>query len=215
MASMRQNIARALIKTRIGLTPREIGEDLQMKPAVISIDLSKMAIEGLAIKGEYLEGGGQLWTITEKGVETYATKEDLEVKPPVEISQAKPKNKPLSEIKSVKMPVEVKTNVQPVEPVAVENAATEIDDFETRFPFSGVEIDEFETPKTAKLSTDNFAVWKIVDDAGSKFIELLADLKPKQIENIDYKIATLESLADIYNPKISATLREIALDLRG
>lgn len=165
MASMRQNIARALIKTRIGLTTSELSDDLQLKPAVINMDLAKMAIEGTAEKGEYLEGEGQIWKITEKGVETYGIKSDLETVP----------------IVSEAVDSEIET---------------------TEMPLKEMEIGTFE-------------VFQLTNNLASSFIKLMQSKQAKPIENIDYKIATLESLADIYNPKISATLREIVADLRG
>lgn len=178
MASMRQNIARALIKTRIGLTTSELSDDLQLKPAVISMDLAKMAIEGTAEKGEYLEGEGQIWKITEKGVETYGIKSDLEVKQETD------------EIKSVK------------KPTGHENLPVDSEIETTEMPLKEMEIGTFE-------------VFQLTDNLASSFIKLMQSKQAKPIENIDYKIATLESLADIYNPKISATLREIVADLRG
>lgn len=169
MASMRQNIARALIKTRIGLTTSELSDDLQLKPAVINMDLAKMAIECTAEKGEYLEGEGQIWKITEKGVETYGIKSDLETVP-----------------------------------IVAKSVLEQIDEKKVEIPIS-----------TRRLNPEESPIWKIVEQAGADFIEILNSKKAKPIENIDYKIATLESLADIYNPKISATLREIVADLRG
>ena len=66
-----------------------------------------------------------------------------------------------------------------------------------------------------KMELETFDVFQLTDNLASSFIKLIQSKQAKSIENIDYKIATLESLADIYNPKISATLREIAIDLRG
>lgn len=218
MASMRQSIAKALIKTRVGLTTRELSDDLQLKPAVIGMDLAKMVIEGTAIKGEYIEGEGQLWEITEKGVELYATKEDLEVKPPVEISQAKPKHKPMDEIKSVKKSVEVKNEVIVAENLCA-GEITECEPPANDIEVTDEEIAEFKLPEMMPpkhaMTPESFKIWQIVDEAGAKMLELLKEKQTKPIENIDYKIDTLESLADIYNPKIGATLREIAADLRG
>jgi hypothetical protein len=65
------------------------------------------------------------------------------------------------------------------------------------------------------MELETFDVFQLTDNLASSFISLMQSKKEKPIENIDYKIATLESLADIYNPKISATLREIAADLRS
>jgi hypothetical protein len=215
MASMRQSIARALIKTRVGLTTRELSDELQLKPAVIGMDLAKMVIEGTAIKGEYIEGEGQLWEITEKGVELYATKDDLEVKV---ITQAKPKNKPMNEIKSVKKPVEVKNEVIVAENLCA-GEITECEPLANDIEVTDEEVAEFKLPEMMppkhSMTPESFLVWQIVDDAGGRFMELLNTKKAKPIENIDYKIATLESLADISNAKISATLREIATDLRN
>lgn len=212
MASMRQNIARALIKTRIGLTTSELSDDLQLKPAVIGMDLAKMAIEGTAQKGEYLEGEGQLWIITEKGVETYATKEDLEVKPPVETSQAKPKNKPLSEVKSLKMPEKSplaqneKTVVETVEsepiveecpleqnesePVAEQITVT----YEDGKDFDGESFIAEKTESDVLLNPELFELVKTIDENNAKIYELFTK-KPKQIIlNRENKINALHKL---------------------
>lgn len=197
MASMNQQIATALIKTKLGLTSVEISDELQLKPSVIGMAMAKLYKDGIVEKGDYLEGEGQLWTITEKGIEKFASKDDV---------------------------VEVKANVQ-VEPVIKQTTATKkeviqkseivVEDFETRAPFSKAEIDLMEMPKQAKVNPDNFKVWEMLDRFGEEFSKLLNE-KPKLIvENKEYKIKTLESLSELYNTKIGKTLKDIAQDLRG
>lgn len=109
----------------------------------------------------------------------------------------------MSELKSIKLkPAEVVESVEVVEAV-VESIETVAE-----MPVESTEM-------LFEKHTQNFKVWQIVDALGAKVIELLAETKPKEFDNIEYKLATLESLAEIYNPKIGATLREIAADLKG
>jgi hypothetical protein len=104
----------------------------------------------------------------------------------------------------------VETPVETVEaaPIIEESALTQIEEpvvnesLTTEIPINKMELETFD-------------VFQLTDNLASSFISLMQSKKEKPIENIDYKIATLESLADIYNPKISATLREIAADLRS
>lgn len=229
---MRQNIARALIKTRIGLTTSELSDDLQLKPAVIGMDLAKMAIEGTAQKGEYLEGEGQLWIITEKGVETYATKEDLEVK------------KETGAIKSVKKPVEVKSNLQdkpespleqnektiietvgaePIveecpleqnesEPVAEQITVT----YEDGKDFDGESFIAEKTESDVLLNPELFELVKTIDENNAKIYELFTK-KPKQIIlNRENKINELHKLcgSGILSNGTVAILNDIIGDLQ-
>ena len=193
MSDIRQKIAKTLIINKLGATHKEIAETYKIKPLVILGTLGQMMNAGLVEKGEKLEIEGQLYLITEKGLLEFGSKIDLNEK----------EESPLEQIES--------------EPVVKESLTAEIEDFETRAPFSNDEIESFKISKQAKVNTDNFKVWQIIDDMGEKFVELLSQSKAKPIENIDYKIATLNLLADtdIYNQKISATLRAIAADLRA
>ena len=214
MSELRQKIAHALIKTRLGLTTRELAEDFKIKVQQINGTIQQMANSGLVERGDVLAGEGQVWLITENGILEYGSKNVVES--PLE------QNENLRENPNCRHAIEdfEIANLKPsnsveLEPVVKESLTTEIEDFETRAPFSNDEIESFEIPKQAKVNTDNFKIWELIDEMGAKFANLLAESKSKPIENIDYKIATLESLADIYNPKISATLREIVADLRS
>ena len=204
MASIRQNIAKALITTT--LTDHEISDDLQLKPSVIRMELSEMENEGIAVKGEYLEGEGQLWAITEKGIALFASKEAVvEIKKrvaKVKKTAAKPKGLPLSELKSVALADKSKTVC--VEVVSDEPGTTP------------VVSDKIENVIIKDLNPQNFAIHKAINNAVEIIISHYEPLITKrEIYNFDYKIATLEALADTHNSKIGATLREIASDLRG
>lgn len=213
----RRKIVKELQKNKIGFTARELAESLKIKVQTISATLQQMALSGFVQRGELIEGEGQIWEVTALGIETYGTKSDLEVKPPVETLQAKQKNKPLAEIKSVQMPEKSpltqneKTVVETAEaaPIVTESVLAQIV-VESVLP----EPEETVALKH-EMTPDSFQIWQIVDEAGVKFKQLLEQKQAKPIENIEYKIATLESLADILNSKHSATLRQIAADLRG
>lgn len=101
-----------------------------------------------------------------------------------------------------------------VETVEVTPITEEIDLTQTEIEVVTEEITATEIPIN-KMELETFDVFQLTDNLASSFIKLIQSRQAKSIDNIDYKIATLESLADIYNPKISATLREIAADLRG
>jgi DNA-binding MarR family transcriptional regulator len=186
MSDIRQKICKALIASKVGLTTREISEDLKTKIQVVNGSLSQMAQSGFINRGEYLEGEGQIWEITALGVTEYGSKSDVESALTQTVEVVAVDKDDISTI------VEI---LAESEPVTDEIKATEI-------PINKMELETFD-------------VFQLTDNLASSFISLMQSKKEKPIENIDYKIATLESLADIYNPKISATLREIAADLRA
>ena len=78
MSDIRQKICKALIASKVGLTTREISEDLKTKIQVVNGSLSQMAQSGFINRGEYLEGEGQIWEITALGVTEYGSKSDVE-----------------------------------------------------------------------------------------------------------------------------------------
>lgn len=210
MSDIRQKIVKLLIKTPLGLTTREIAEDLKMKVQVVNGSLSQMAQSDFIMRGDYIEGEGQIWNVTDSGKMEYGNKIDMKNVEPVPIVE----KSSLEQIENESVVEEITATGKKNLPVDSKMEITEIEDFETRAPFSAEKIAAFPVATKIKVNAEN-KVWQIVDEMGNKIARLLAENKAKQIENIDYKIATLESLADIYNPKISATLREIAADLRG
>ena len=77
MSNLKQKIAKSLIKTRIGLTTREIAQDWNLKPVSVSGMCQQMELDGTIAKGEYLECEGRMWSITAKGIENYGSKEAI------------------------------------------------------------------------------------------------------------------------------------------
>lgn len=225
MSDIRQRVVKALIKTKLGLTTREIAEELSMKVQVVNGSLVQMAQSGFIERGEYIEGEGQIWLVTELGVAEYGNKSDVESllaqneKTPVETIEAAP----IVEESALEQIEDFETRISPNQESAIhdfnKHRSVAVDsEMETTAPLEielTTGIESFEIPKHAKMNTENFKVWQIVDDMGEKLIELISQSKAKPIENIDHKIAVLENLADWINPKHGATLREIAVDLRG
>ena len=204
MSELRQRIAKALIALPLGLTVRELADEAITKQTVINGTISQMQTENLVQKGEYLEGEGQIWMITEKGIEMYGKSVEVEspvvkVKTVAAAAPVKIKKEKVTPIIKKVIPVECKKETPACEP--------------NHEPLNEIEF----SADAKKISTENFAIWQMVDEMGAKIVNLLAVSKttPKRIDDIEYKIETLESLAQIYNPKISATLRQIAVDLRG
>lgn len=188
----RRKIVKELQKNKIGFTARELAESLKIKVQTISATLQQMALSGFVQRGEFIEGEGQIWEVTELGIAEYGLKSDLEVKTNVQVEVIAVDKEDVNRV--------VEMLVATDEPVVKESLTTETE-----------ETVAFKH----EMTPDSFQIWQIVDEAGAKFKQLLEQKQAKPIENMDYKIATLESLAEIYNPKIGATLLEIAADLRG
>jgi len=219
VSDIRQKIVKALTKTP--LTAREIAEDYKLKVQSVSATLQQMALSNFVQRGDFAEGEGQIWEVTELGIETYGTKADLEVI----VVDKKDVKQVVEMLVATDEPVVEESLLTEIEVIVAENlCGCEITECETpenleEIELTEEEIEAFEMPPTMppkhSMTPESFQIWQIVDEAGAKMIELLKAKQAKPIDNIDYKIATLESLADIYNPKISATLREIAADLRA
>jgi DNA-binding Lrp family transcriptional regulator len=208
----RRKIVKELQKNKIGLTAREISEDLKIKVQTISATLQQMALSRFVQRGELIEGEGQIWEVTELGIAEYGVKSDLEVKTNFQESVLE-KTEGLADHCSCE-----RNELGEFFCNRFDNCRmTENDSFVEIALDAEITVTETEETIAFKheMTPESFQIWQIVDEAGAKFKQLLEQKQAKQIENIDYKLATLESLADIYNTKISATLREIAADLRG
>lgn len=201
----RRKIVKELQRNKIGFTARELSESLKIKVQTISATLQQMALGGFVQRGELIEGKGQIWEVTELGIAEYGVKSDLEVKTNVQVeaeSHLEQKQVTTSNVGESKVESEKQVKTSPVDS-KMETTESEL---------TGLELAE---KRFNEMEIGTFEVFQLTDNLASSFIELMQAKQAKPIENIDYKIATLESLADIYNPKISATLREIAADLRG
>lgn len=225
MTDLQTKIGKSLIKTIGGLTSREIAEEHNIKVLQVSGTIGYMINAGFVEKGEKCEIEGQIYLITEKGIAEFGGKSEPVEKIAVEkIAVPKPKNKPVevkNNVPESALEQNEKTPVETIEaaPIVAESVLEQnvIDEIveKVNAEVAVAEVAEFEDLPLKKMNPDEFQIWKIVDQAGTDFIEILNNKKAKPIDNIEYKIQTLESLADIYNTKISATLREIAIDLRG
>lgn len=194
----RIKIVKQLQKNKIGLTAREIAEDLKVKVQTISATMQQMALSGFVQRGELIEGEGQIWEVTELGTEKYGTKSDIEVKV-TECPLDEMVNTGLATMADLKYGNDsISRSMSKVKNVKIETAS----DLEVKKPLNELELFTFE-------------VCQLTDGLASSFIKLMQSKQAKPVENIDYKVETLHYLADILNSKHSATLREIAADLRG
>lgn len=82
MSDLQQKIAKSLIRVRLGLTVAELADEWNIKPLIINGARSQMQHEETIEKGEFLEGEGQLWIITEKGIKQFGNKADQPIEPP-------------------------------------------------------------------------------------------------------------------------------------
>jgi predicted DNA-binding protein (UPF0251 family)/predicted transcriptional regulator len=226
---IKKMILKELAKNKTGLTNFELSEKLGLTKMQVNDSLRESVANNYVHKGENLGAEGINYTISNAGLAYLKNSveksplaqnektvvETVEAAPIVEESVLEQIEKTgVEAIEAVAMPLTDSEVAEIEKRVIKESLTTEIEGFETRAPFSAEEIAAFPVTTKIKVNVEN-KLWQIIDEAAEKFAKLLAENKAKPIENIEYKIATLESLADIYNPKISATLREIVLDLRG
>ena len=205
MSDIRQRIANELIKNSFGLTVRELAEELDAKPQQISGTIQHMVTAECVEKGEKLEIEGQVYLITPEGREKYGTKKAAE-----ESALTQTEKTVVETIEAAPIVEESVLEQNETEPKTLVFEDTHF----TPAPYES-ELAEIDKKHLSEMEIGTFEVFQLTDNLASSFIKLMQSKQAKPIQNIDYKIATLESLAEIYNPKISATLREIAADLRG
>lgn len=190
MSDIRQKIGQALIKTKLGLTTREIADELNVKPNIIVLNLNNMSNDELVEKGEYLEGEGQVWIITEKGTVEFGGKNET-VKTPVTKDDENPATVAKKSVKNTTFkPTYVKS--------------MKITDEVPPMPMSKM-----------KPEIGTFEIHQIMEQAAVELAKLF-EKKPKRvILNRENKIKTLMTLSELGNNSISAILNDIISDLQA
>ena len=226
MSDIRQKIVKALIATKLGLTTREVAEELTMKVQVVNGSLGQMVVSGFVDRGEYIEGEGQIWKVTELGITEYGNKKDVESlltqneKMPVETVEPAPivEESPLEQI--VNEPV-IKESLT----TEIETVATEIETVATRMnPIQESALHDFEkhldvknnVPGNVLLNPELFELVKTIDENNAKIYELFTKKPKKIIFNRENKINELHKLcgSGVLNNSTVVILNEIIGDLQ-
>lgn len=219
MSDIRQKIVKALIATKLGLTTREVAEELTMKVQVVNGSLGQMVVSGFVDRGEYIEGEGQIWKVTELGITEYGNKKDVESlltqneKMPVETVEP--------------MPIVEESALEQIEnePVIKESLTTEIETVATRMnPIQESALHDFEkhldvknnVPGNVLLNPELFELVKTIDENNAKIYELFTKKPKKIIFNRENKINELHKLcgSGVLNNSTVVILNEIIGDLQ-
>lgn len=210
---IKKQILKELSKNKSGLTNFELSEKLGLTKQQVNDSLRESSLDAYVLKGESLGVEGINYSITSKGL-SYSKSQKGEKSP-----LAQPEKAPVETVKPAPIVVESaleSDRINPIQESALHDFEKHLDVVSDEPYPTPVTSDKIENVIIKDLNPKNFVIRKAVDDAAEIIISHYESLITKrEIDNFDYKIATLESLADIYNPKISATLREIAADLRG
>ena len=226
MSDIRQKIVKALIATKLGLTTREVSEELTMKVQVVNGSLGQMAVSGFVDRGEYIEGEGQIWKVTELGITEYGNKKDVESlltqneKMPVETVEPMPiiEESALEQIENEPVIKESLTT-------EIETVATEIETVATRMnPIQESALHDFEkhldvknnVPGNVLLNPELFELVKTIDENNAKIYELFTKKPKKIIFNRENKINELHKLcgSGVLNNSTVVILNEIIGDLQ-